>query len=71
MRHLYAIGIGLLLALVLVFAFQNAALVRVSFLTIEARLPLWLLALGLYVLGMLTGGFMVALVRRWLRRARA
>ena len=58
-RYLY---IGLIIALtavVLLFKIQNLQTATVS-----------LLVIGIYVLGMFTGGFVVSLVRGWVSRAR-
>lgn len=70
MRYLYILLIVLLTAAVLLFKFQNLETVTVSLLTVSVTLPVSLLVIGVYVLGMLTGGFLVALVRSWIRGAR-
>ena len=63
MRYVY-IGILILLALViLIFSVQNAQTVTVAFLKWSARLPLFVIILGGYALGMASGGSVVAAVR--------
>ncbi len=71
MRYVYILLIALLTAAVLLFNFQNLETVTVSLLTLSVTLPVSLLVIGVYVLGMLTGGFLVALVRSWIRGARS
>jgi len=69
MRYVY-IGILVILALiVLVFSVQNAQTVTVSFLKWNARLPLFLVILGVYLLGMASGGSVAAAVRRTVKGA--
>lgn len=68
MKYVYMILSGLLLALVLVFALQNLRVVQVLFLDMSLSLPLALLIIGVYVLGMLTGGFCLSMVRAWIRQ---
>jgi len=67
MRYVYIVLSGILLALVLVFAIQNLGLVTVQFLDMSLTLPLALLIVVVYLLGMFTGGFLTALFRSWLR----
>jgi uncharacterized integral membrane protein len=70
MRRLY-LGILVLLALaVLIFAVQNLGNVTVDFLWLSMSLPLAVLVAASYVLGMITGGSLRALIRRS-RRGRA
>jgi len=71
MRYVYILLIALLTAAVLLFKFQNLETVTVSLLTVSVTLPVSLLVIGVYVLGMFTGGFLVALVRSWIRGARS
>jgi len=53
-----------------VFAFQNLEIVTLSFLGVSARVPLALLVVIIYVLGMATGGSLFALLRRSIARSR-
>jgi len=69
-RYLY---IGLIIALtavVLLFKIQNLQTATVSLFSASITLPVSLLVIGIYVLGMFTGGFVVSLVRGWVSRAR-
>lgn len=54
----------------MLFKFQNLATVTVTLLSASLTLPVSSLVLAIYVLGMLTGGFVLALVRGWVRGAR-
>jgi len=51
-------------AAVTIFAVQNLQLVTMSFLGFSARVPLALLAAGIYLLGTVTGGSLLALLRQ-------
>ena len=70
MRYVYITLIVVLTASVLLFKLQNLEQVTVSFLSASFTLPVSLLLVLIYVLGMLTGGFLLALVRTWVRGAR-
>jgi lipopolysaccharide assembly protein A len=70
MRWIHLIVIGLFLAATIIFAAQNLEIVTVSFLGFSARAPLALLVVIIYVLGMATGGSLLALLRRSLQGAR-
>ena len=63
--------IAVFAGVVLLFKVQNLDTVTVSLFSFSATLPLSLLVLLIYALGMLTGGFVLALVRGWVRGARA
>ena len=65
MRWLHLSVIALFAAAVILFAAQNLQLVTMSFLGFSATVPMALLAAILYLIGMATGGSLVALVR-WL-----
>ena len=69
MRHVYLVVILLLTAAVLVFTFQNLASVTVTFMNTSVTLPVTLLVLTVYVLGMLTGGALWSLFRASYRGA--
>jgi len=63
MRYVYT-GILIILALVvLIFSVQNAQTVTVSFLKWSARLPLFVVILSVYLLGMASGSSVSAAVR--------
>lgn len=68
-RWLYLALMVILTAAVLLFKFQNLERVTVSFLSASITLPASALVLLVYVLGMLTGGFLIALVRSLIRGA--
>jgi uncharacterized integral membrane protein len=68
MRTVYALLVGLVTLAVVIFQVQNLSSVTVFFLQMNATLPLGLVVLGAYLLGMSTGGFMAALVRQWIAR---
>jgi lipopolysaccharide assembly protein A len=70
MRYLYIGLIVLFTALVVLFKFQNHETATISFLSASITLPLSTLVFAIYVLGMLTGGFLFALLRTWIGRAR-
>jgi putative membrane protein len=70
MRYAYIALIVLVTGGIAVFMVQNLSSVTVSFLNLSATLPLSLLAILLYILGMLTGGALVSLIRKWIEGAR-
>ncbi len=70
MRYVYIALIVALTALVLAFKVQNLQSVTVSLLSASFTLPVSVMLFLVYVLGMLTGGFLLALVRTWVRGAR-
>ena len=63
MRWLHMAVICVFAAVVIIFAVQNLHLVTMSFLGFSARVPLALLAAGIYLLGTVTGGSLLALLR--------
>jgi uncharacterized integral membrane protein len=69
MRVVYLALIIFFTASVLLFKFQNLERVTVSLLGASATLPVSLLVLLVYVLGALTGAFVIALLRTWVRGA--
>jgi uncharacterized integral membrane protein len=69
MRFVYMALIGLFAAVIVLFKVQNLETVTVSLFSASANLPVSLLVLLIYVLGMLTGGLLLALVRSWVRGA--
>ena len=70
MRWFHLTVVALFVAAILVFAVQNLEIVTMSFLGFSARVPLALLVVIIYVLGMVTGGSLWALLRRSLRGSR-
>ena len=70
MRWIHLAVIVLFAAATLLFAVQNFEIVTMSFLGFSARVPLALLVVAIYVLGMATGGSLLALLRRSLQGAK-
>jgi len=64
MRWIYLAIIILFAAAAIVFAVQNLEIVTMTFLGINARVPLALLVAVAYLLGAATGGILFALLRR-------
>jgi lipopolysaccharide assembly protein A len=69
MRYVYATLIGVLIVIVVLFSLQNVSAVTISFLTMSATLPLALLVMLVYLSGVFTGGFVLALLRSWIHGA--
>lgn len=69
MRYVYMGLIVLFAAIVILFKVQNLESVTVSLFTVSVTLPVSMLVLLIYVLGMLTGGFLLAMVRTWVHGA--
>jgi len=70
MKYVYGSLVIVVAVVLIIFMAQNLESVTVSFLTIRVTLPLFVLALIVYVLGMSTGGALVGLVRSWYRRSK-
>jgi uncharacterized integral membrane protein len=64
MRWIYLAAIVLFAVAVVVFALQNLEAVTMAFLGFRIRAPLAVLAIVVYVLGALTGGGLLALLRK-------
>ena len=64
MRWIYLALIVLFAAATVMFALQNFEMVTISFLDINARVPVALLVDVVYLLGAVTGGGLFALMRR-------
>jgi len=71
MRYVYIALIAALAATVLLFKVQNLETATVNFLSLTFTMPVAVLVLVIYVLGMFTGGFMLQLIRSWIRGASA
>lgn len=69
MRYLYIVLIVALTAAVVLFKFQNLDTVTIVFLNMSLTLPAGVLVALVYVLGMVTGGAALSLVRGLLRGA--
>ena len=64
MRWIYLAVIILFAAAIVIFALQNFEVVTMSFLGINARVPLALMVAVAYLLGAATGGSLFGLLRR-------
>lgn len=62
-RYVYIALAIVLAAIVLLFKVQNFASVTVSLFSMQATMPTSVLILGVYVLGMFTGGFVLSFLR--------
>ena len=69
MRYVYIALIIVFTGIVILFKIQNLEAVTVSLFTVSVTLPVAVLVLLVYVLGMLTGGSVIALLRTWVHRA--
>ena len=69
MRYVYMVLIAILAAVIILFKVQNLESVTVSLFSASVTLPVSVLVLLIYILGMLTGGFLLALVRSWVHGA--
>jgi putative membrane protein len=70
MRWIHLIVIALFVAATIVFSVQNFQVVTMSFLGFSARAPLALMVGIIYLLGMATGGSLLAVLRRSLEGSR-
>jgi uncharacterized integral membrane protein len=70
MRWLYLIVIVAFVAAIVIFAVQNREIVNMSFLGFNLRSPLALVAAIVYVLGAITGGSLLALLRKSIRESK-
>lgn len=64
MRWLHLAVVVLFIGVTIVFAAQNFQIVTMTFLGFSVRMPLALLAVIIYLLGMVTGGSVWALLRQ-------
>jgi len=71
MRYIYIFLILVMTALVLIFTFQNLQQTTVSFLSSSVTMPQSLLIILVYMLGMLTGGVVLAFLKLLLTKAKA
>jgi uncharacterized integral membrane protein len=70
MRLIHITVIVLFAAAVVIFAVQNRELVTMSFLGFSIRAPLAIVAAIIYLLGAVTGGSLLALLRKSVRASR-
>jgi len=71
MRYVYMALIVILAGVVILFTVRNFDSVTVTLFSTSFTMPVSILVLVVYVLGMFTGGFMLQLVRSSISRARA
>jgi len=69
MRYVYMALIAIFAAIIVLFKFQNLESVTVSLFSAAVTMPVSVLVLLIYVLGMLTGGFLLAVLRSWVHGA--
>jgi putative membrane protein len=69
-RYVYIGLIAVFTIVVLSFKIQNFDAATVTLFSMSATLPVSVLVVGVYVLGALTGGLLVSLLRSWLHGAR-
>jgi uncharacterized integral membrane protein len=70
MRFVYIALIVVFTGIVALFKFQNLETVTLTLLTARFTVPVSAMVFLVYMLGMLTGASLLALLRTWFRRAR-
>ncbi|MFN3695697.1 MAG: DUF1049 domain-containing protein [Ignavibacterium sp.] len=70
-RYIYIALIVIVSAIVLLFKFQNLESVTISFLSMSITLPTSFLVFIVYILGMLTGGSVVAFIKTIVKKSKA
>ena len=70
MRFVYIGLVVVFTAVVLLFKIQNLETATVTLFSASVTLPVSVLVAGVYVLGMLSGSFLVSVLRSWIRGAR-
>jgi len=68
MKFLYIALIVLVTLALLLFKFQNVDMVTLNFLSMTTTQPMPVLTIVIYVMGMVTGGALLALLRSMIRR---
>ena len=69
MRYVYMALIAVFAGIVILFKVQNLETVTIPLFSASVSMPVAVLVLLIYVLGMLTGGLLLALLRSWVRGA--
>jgi uncharacterized integral membrane protein len=69
MRYVYMVLVVLGTVAVLLFMVQNLASVTVSFMSARVTMPIWLVVVVVYALGMISGGALWSLLRTSVRGA--
>ena len=70
MRVFYLVLLILLVGVTVLFAWQNLQTITVSFLNWSVTLPIAVVVIGVYALGMVSGGSVLAFLRWTLRRTK-
>ena len=70
MRFIYLVLLILLAAVTALFALQNLQTITVSFLNWSVTLPIAVVIVGVYFLGMASGGSVLAFLRWTLQRSK-
>lgn len=70
MRYVYIVLSALLITAIVFFTIQNMQDLTVTLFSASVTLPASLLIAIVYVLGMLTGGFMLSVARTWIKGAK-
>jgi uncharacterized integral membrane protein len=70
LRYVYIALIVLFTVLVLTFKVQNVESATLVLLSMRITLPMSVIVLLVYILGMLSGGFVLQLLSTWVRKAR-
>jgi len=70
MRYVYIALIAVFVTIITLFKVQNLDRVTVDLLGASMTLPVSVMVLLIYVLGALTGGTLMALMRTWLQGAK-
>ena len=65
MKYLYIALIVAFTAIVLLFKIQNLETATVSLFNMSVTLPVSLLVIGIYILGMFMGGALLGLLKGW------
>ena len=65
MKYLYIALIVAFTAIILLFKIQNLETATVSLFNMRVTLPVSLLVIGIYILGMFTGGALLGLLKGW------
>ena len=69
MRYVYVGLIIVVTAVILMFKIENLTSVTVSLFSMSLTMPVSLLVIGIYLLGMLTGSTLWSLLRGWMHGA--
>lgn len=70
MRTLNLVLFLVLVGVIAIFAFQNLTSVTVTFLNFTIAAPMALVAIAVYVLGMLTGSSLIGMIRSAWKKSR-